>query len=128
MFKRSGADIPNVPKRTAAVGGIYEQGGFFASLSEKYVGPQKVYNGDFNPDLASSISASGTSGGFWRAAMSLGYGHKLSGKLIKSYKLRLQVDNLLNAKQEVADSIKSGNIYYLVLPGRSWFASVSLAL
>lgn len=126
-FKRSGLDIPNVPGGTAALGGIYEQNGFFASLSEKYVGAQKVYNGSFNPDVHDSVTDSGRSGGFWRAAMSIGYGQNLSGMAIKSYKLRLQVDNLFDARQNVADSIKGGSIYNLVLPGRSWFASVSMA-
>lgn len=127
-FKRSGLDIPNVPGSTAALGAIYERNGFFTSLSEKYTGAQKVYNGDFNPDVYSSVTNTDRSGGFWRAAMSIGYGQNLHGMAIKSYKLRLQVDNLFDAKQNVADSLKKGSTYYLVLPGRSWFASVSLAL
>ncbi|MFA6231790.1 MAG: TonB-dependent receptor [Rhodanobacter sp.] len=126
-FKRSGLDVPNVPNSTAALGGIFEQNGFFASLTEKYVGPQKVYNGSFNPDVFASVTDTGQSGGFWRAAMSVGYGQNLAGTFIKSYKLRLQVDNLFDARQNVADSLKKGSIYYLVLPGRSWFASVSMA-
>jgi iron complex outermembrane recepter protein len=87
-----------------------------------------VYDGNLNPDDATSVTGVGQTGGFWRAAMSLGYGQKLSGSFIKSYKLRLQVDNLFDAQQQVADSQKGKDTYYLVLPGRSWFASVSLAL
>lgn len=125
-FKRSKLDIPNVPDGTAAFGVNYEQHGYFAALGEKYIGAQKVYNGDFNPDSASSVSATSRSDGFWRAALSLGYGRQLSGSVIKSFKLKLQVDNLLDAKQQVADSVKKADTYYLVLPGRSWFASASL--
>lgn len=106
----------------------YAQGGFFAALAGKYIGAQKVYNGDFNPDEATSVTATSNSGGFWRAALSLGYGQNLAGSFIKSYKLKLQVENLFDARQQVADSVKKGDTYYLVLPGRSWFASVSLAL
>ncbi|MGY3040296.1 iron complex outermembrane receptor protein [Rhodanobacter sp. TND4EL1] len=127
-FKRSHLDLPNIPDSTAALGVNYVRDGFFAGLSGKYIGAQKVYNGDFNPDDAASVTATSNSGGFWRAALSLGYGQKLTGSFIKSYKVKLQVDNLLDASQQVADSVKKGDTYYLVLPGRSWFASVSLAL
>lgn len=125
-FKRSGLNLPNVPNRTAALGAFFNQGGFFASLTGKYVGPQKVYNGDFNPDDLGSVTDTRRSSGFWRAAMSLGYGQNLAGALLKSYKVRLKVDNLLDAKQQVADSVKKGDTFFLVLPGRSIFASVSL--
>jgi iron complex outermembrane receptor protein len=125
-FKLSSLRMPNIPSSTAAIGVSYDQGGFFASLGEKFVGGQRVYNGGFNPDIYSSVTATDRSDGFWRAALSLGYGQNLSDSIVKSYKVRLQVDNLLDDKQQVADSIKSGNTYYLVLPGRSWFASLSL--
>ena len=127
-FKRSRLDLPNVPSSTAALGMMFDHSGFFASLGEKYIGGQKVYDGSLNPDNAGSVTGVGQTGGFWRAAMSLGYGQNLSGSFIKSYKLRLQVDNLFDAQQQVADSQKGKDTYYLVLPGRSWFASVSLAL
>lgn len=126
-FKRSGLDLPNVPDGTAALGAFYEGGGFFASITGKYVGAQKIYNGDFNPDDITSVIDTRRSGGFWRAGMSLGYGKNLGGSFIRSYKLRLKVDNLFDARQKVADSVKKGDTYYLVLPGRSWFASLSLA-
>lgn len=126
-FKRSGLDIPNVPNGTAALGAFYNHAGFFASLSEKYVGMQRVYNGDFNPDVASSVTATSSSAGFWQTGMSIGYGQNLVGSVLKSYKFRLKVDNLLASDDQIADSVKKGNTYYLVLPGRSWFASLSLA-
>jgi iron complex outermembrane receptor protein len=60
--------------------------------------------------------------------MSVGYGQNLTGSVIKSYKIRLQVDNLFDAHNLVINSV-SGNVgSYYVLPSRSWFASVSLAL
>lgn len=128
-FKKSGLRMPSVPSGTAAAGVMYDNGGFFASLSEKFSGGQRVYDGaNFTPDLFASATSTAHTGGFWRAALSLGYGQNLSGSFIKSYKVRLQVDNLLDQHTQVVDSIKGPTPYYLVLPGRSWFASVSLAL
>jgi iron complex outermembrane receptor protein len=127
-FKGSKLDMPNVPDRTAAVGVTYEHQGFFASVYDKYVGGQKAYNSSFNPDQASSVTSTIDSGGFWQAALSLGYGQNLSGSVIKSYKVRLAVDNLLDAHNLVINSVSKNVGSYYVLPGRSWFASISLAL
>ncbi|RDD80264.1 TonB-dependent receptor [Dyella tabacisoli] len=127
-FKNSNLKMPTVPSGTAAFGFMYDIGNFFGSIGEKYVGGQRVYNSGFNPDVASSVTSTRQSNGYWRAAMSLGYGQNLSGSWIKSYKVRLQVDNLFDEHQQVVDSVKSNTPYYLVLPGRSWFASVSLGL
>jgi iron complex outermembrane receptor protein len=100
----------------------------FGSIASKYVGEQKVYNSGFSPDDATTVTAVGKSDGFWQTALSLGYGRNIDDSFIKSYKFRLQVENLFNAHHQVADSIKNGSIYYLVLPGRNWYASVSLGL
>jgi len=127
-FKGSRLDIPNVPDRTAAIGALYENDGFFASLFDKYAGSQKAYNSSFNPDQAASVTSTISTGGFWQAAMSVGYGQNLSGSVIKSYKVRLQVDNLFDAHNLVINSVSGSTGSYYVLPGRSWFASVSLAL
>ena len=127
-FKGSRLDIPNVPDRTAAIGVLYENDGFFASLFDKYAGSQKAYNSSFNPDQASSVTSTISTGGFWQAAMSVGYGQNLSGSVIKSYKVRLQVDNLFDAHNLVINSVSGSTGSYYVLPGRSWFASVSLGL
>ena len=127
-FKGSRLDIPNVPDRTAAIGVLYENDGFFASLFDKYSGSQKAYNSSFTPDQASSVTSTISTGGFWQAAMSVGYGQNLSGSVIKSYKVRLQVDNLFDAHNLVINSVSGSTGSYYVLPGRSWFASVSLAL
>lgn len=127
-FKGSRLDIPNVPDRTAAIGVLYENNGFFASLFDKYAGSQKAYNSSFTPDRASSVTSTLSTGGFWQAAMSVGYGQNLSGSVIKSYKVRLQVDNLFDAHNLVINSVSGSTGSYYVLPGRSWFASVSLAL
>jgi iron complex outermembrane receptor protein len=127
-FKGSRLDIPNVPDRTAAIGVLYENDGFFASLFDKYAGSQKAYNSSFNPDQAASVTSTISTGGFWQAAMSVGYGQNLSGSVIKSYKVRLQVDNLFDAHNLVINSVSGSTGSYYVLPGRSWFASVSLAL
>ena len=128
QFKRSSLDLPNVPDGTVALGLSYEDNGLFGSIASKYVGEQKVYNSGFNPDDATTVTALGKSDGFWQTALSLGYGRNIDDSFIKSYKFRLQVENLFNAHHQVADSIKNGSIYYLVLPGRNWYASVSLGL
>ncbi|MBN8884544.1 MAG: TonB-dependent receptor [Rudaea sp.] len=127
-FRLSSLDIPNVPDGTMALGLSYEGDGLFGSLTSKYIGGQKVYNSGFSPDDATTVTSVGKSDGFWQTALSLGYGRNIDGSFIKSYKFRLQVENLFNAHNQVADSIKNGNIYYLVLPGRNWYASVSLGL
>lgn len=127
-FRLSSLDIPNVPDGTMALGFAYEGDGLFGSIASKYVGEQKVYNSGFNPDNATTVTAVGKSDGFWQTALSLGYGRNVNDSFIKSYKFRLQIENVFNAHNQVADSIKSGNIYYLVLPGRNWYASVSLGL
>ncbi|WP_255436919.1 TonB-dependent receptor [Rhodanobacter sp. PCA2] len=127
-FKRSNLRMPTVPSGTAAAGFLYDFGGFSGSLTSKYVGGQRVYNSNLNPDVASSATATGHTTGWWTTALSLGYGQKLGDSFIKSYKVRLQVDNLLDEHKQVIDSIKGTTPYLLVLPGRTWFASVSLAM
>ena len=67
-------------------------------------------------------------GGFWQAAASIGYGQNLSGPVFKSYKVRLEVDNLFASQNLVINSVSGNTGSYYVLPGRSWFASVSLGL
>ena len=127
IFKGSNLDVPNVPNRTAAFGVIYENNGFSGSLFDKFSGRQKGYNGSFNPDLAKTVTSTIATGGFWQAAASLGYGQNLSGALFKSYKIRLEVDNLFAAQNLVINSVSGTTGSYYVLPGRSWFGSVSLA-
>ncbi|MGG6461599.1 TonB-dependent receptor [Solilutibacter silvestris] len=127
-FKNSHLRIPNVPSSTAAIGLNYQQGGFSASLNEKYSGGQRAYVSGYNPDDASTVTFTSRSQGYWRAALALGYGQNLSGSWLKDWKIRLQVDNLFNAKQQVVDSVKKTTPYYLVLPERSWFASISFSI
>ena len=126
-FKNSHLRIPGVPSATAAIGFNYQHAGFSASLHEKYSGGQYAYSSGFNPDVASSVTATAHTDGYWRAALALGYGQNLSGSWLKDWKVRLQVDNLFNAKQQVVDSVKTVP-YYLVLPERSWFASISFSI
>lgn len=127
-FKNSRLRIPNVPSSTAAIGLNYQHAGFFASLDEKYSGGQRAYSSGYNPDVASSVAYTARSPGYWRAAMSLGYGQNISDSWLKDWKVRLQVDNLFDAKQQVVDSVGNATPYYLVLPTRSWFASFSFSI
>jgi iron complex outermembrane receptor protein len=127
-FKGSKLDVPNVPNRTAAIGVLYEDQGFSASLYDKFSGRQTAYNSTFNPDIASTATSTIHSGGFWQAAASIGYGQNLNGPVFKSYKVRLEVDNLFASQNLVINSVSGNTGSYYVLPGRSWFASVSLGL
>ena len=43
VFKKSKLDLPSVAKSTAAFGLVYNNGGFFASVSNNYVGAFKIY-------------------------------------------------------------------------------------
>lgn len=127
-FKKSDLRLPNVPDRTAAFGVNYQHEGWFASVYDKYVGPQWAYNSSFNPDQASSVTATAGSGGFWQASMALGYGQRLNSPVIKSYKLRLQMDNLTGKDHWVINSVSKGDPTYYVSAGRTWFVSLSLEI
>ena len=127
-FKKSDLRLPNIPDRTAAFGVNYQHEGWFASVYDKYVGPQWAYNSSFNPDQASSVTATAGSGGFWQASMALGYGQRLNSPVIKSYKLRLQMDNLTGKDHWVINSVSKGDPTYYVSAGRTWFVSLSLEI
>lgn len=134
-FKKSKLEVPYVPKHTAVLGLVYEgKEGFFGSLTDKYVGRGKIYSGNLNPDLASSIVDTAETDSYWIADLSVGYSLKLRGRVIRSAKIRAQVGNLFNQKIQVLDSISRtvATIYtpytdnsYNVLPGRNYFLTVS---
>jgi len=127
VFKRSKIDIPNVANSTAVLGLLYNRGGFFASLSDKYVGPTKIYASGLNPDFASTLKAQALAPSRWLADVVVGYSHRLArGSFIRSLKIRLQVDNALDRQLQVLGSINATGVgSYTVLPGRNYFVTFS---
>jgi len=135
-----------VPESTASVGLVYNQSGWFASLADKFVGPFVVYSSALiNPDLglygqtatgqpggATVPVLSAMSGGFAILDAAGGYAFKMpKGSFVHSVKIKLQVDNLLNRKEQVLSavaaqtaSITSGNSYN-VLPTMNFFLTLS---
>jgi iron complex outermembrane recepter protein len=135
-----------VPNSTAAIGAVYNRSGWFASVTDKYIGPFVVYSSALvNPDLGlNGQTATGQpggpivpvlsseQGGFALVDTAVGYAFKMPrASHIHSLKIKLQVDNALNRKVQVLSavaaqtaSLTSGNSYN-VLPTRNWFLTFS---
>ncbi len=131
-FKGSKLDVPTVPKSTAAFGLVYNNAGFFGSLTEKYVGSWKVYDAITNPDVAGGGAArSADSSSYWLGDLSVGYGFKIDHSFVHTVKLRFQVSNIFNQKVQVLDGIdpNPANFYtkdvFNVLPVRNYFLTLS---
>lgn len=132
-FKHSKLDVPTVPETTGALGFVYDhRSGFFGSLTEKYVGPWRVYDTLTNPDLAGGgASRSAKSSSYWLGDLSIGYNQKLSARFLRSYKVRLQVSNLFDQKVQILEGIdaNAAKAYtgdtFNVLPTRNYFLTVS---
>jgi iron complex outermembrane receptor protein len=131
-----------VPNSTASIGAVYNHAGWFASLTDKYVGPFVVYSSALvNPDLglygqtatgqpggANVPVQSGEDAGFSIVDLALGYAYKMPpGSFIHSVKVKLQVDNLLNHQVEVLSSVGAtpASNGYNVLPTTNYFITVS---
>ncbi len=134
-FKGSKLDVPQVPQDTAALGFAYNQGGFFSSLTEKYVGSWVVYDKITNPDIAGAgASRSANSSSYWLGDLSIGYGWKFRQGIVRNAKVRLQISNVFNNKVQVLDSVdaSAANAYtkdaFNVLPERNYFLTVSFDL
>ncbi len=110
VYKRSKLQIDTVPQSTAGFGLVYDQGGFTASLMDKVTGPYKVYSGALsNPDLPLPAAAlMGTQGAWSMLDLAVGYGRKFgTGSFIKSAKIKLQVNNLLDNKVQTLSAINA---------------------
>ena len=127
VFKKSKLDVPGVSKSTAVVGFVYNSGGFFASLTDKFVGDSKIYGAGLNPDNASSIRISTIAPSRWTEDLSFGYSHKLARQsFIRSLKIKVQVDNLFDRQQQVIGSINATGVpSFTVLPGRNYYFTFS---
>jgi iron complex outermembrane receptor protein len=130
VYKKSKLDVNLVPATTGAFGLQYEANGMFASIMNKYTGYQKVYFSQapiiFDPDNAATLTKRSTSGGYNMTNLSLGYSTKLKNGFIKSVKLKLEINNLLNRKVQVQDNFNAaGTLLFSVLPTRNYFLSLS---
>ena len=127
VYKKSKIDIPGVSRSTALLGFVYNKGGFFASLSDKFIGEQKVYAAGLNPDIASTLRANVVAPSRWSEDLAFGYSHRLAPQsFIRSLKIKVQVDNVLDRQQQVIGSISAAALpSFIVLPGRNYFFSVS---
>jgi len=129
-YKKSKLDVDQAAQSTAVIGVMYDQNGVFGSILGKYVGRSKIYYSTlatgFNPDDASSVSATGTSGGYCVSDFAIGYGTKLKTHFLKNVKFKLEVNNILNRKVQVMDSFNSGGvILFNPLPTRNYFITAS---
>jgi len=131
-----------VPNSTAAIGFVFNRGGWFASLNDKYVGPYVIYSSALvNPDLGLyGQTATGQAGGahvpvqsaenpgYWMMDAAVGYAYKMPKFThVHSMKIKLQVDNVLNHDVQVLNSVGStaaANTYN-VLPGMNYFVTFS---
>ncbi len=127
VFKKSKLDLPSVAKSTAAFGLVYNNGGFFASVSNKYVGAQKIYASGLNPDLASTLGANTVQPAYTLADLAVGYSHKLRrDSFIRSVKIKLQVDNALDRQLQIISSLSAKAVpSFTVIPNRNYFLTVS---
>lgn len=129
-YKKSKLDVDQVARRTVALGFLYDQNGFVGSLLGKYVGGSKVYFSalptGFNPDDARSVTTTGISDGYWISDLAIGYGRKLSEHGLRSFKVRIEVNNLFDRKAQVLDSFSGAGVrLFDVLPRRNFFLTVS---
>ncbi len=129
-YKKSKLDVDQVARQTAALGLLYDHNGIFGSFLAKYVGHSTVYfsslSTGFNPDVRSSATATGTSGGYMISDVALGYGFKTGLKVPRSVKVRLEVNNVFDRKVQVLDSFSSAGVkLFDVLPTRNYFLTIS---
>jgi iron complex outermembrane receptor protein len=132
-YKKSKRRVENVPQDTVGYGFVYDHGGFFSSLMAKYTGPYTVYSGAPSPDLPLPAGAFGVvQGGYTTVDLSLGYGSKLPYRFFKSWKARLQINNLfdtdtilLKSPKATAGAFNPLTSTYNVLTPRGLFLTVS---
>lgn len=120
-YKGHGAAIALVPRRTGAVGPIFQAGGLYASLLAKYVGPQYLQDAGFK-DLYPIRSCTD-------ADLSLGCTLPAYGG--RSLSARLNVFNLFDDHALIGLPGVAGDgvtPLYTVNPGRSLFVTLSAAL
>ncbi len=112
--------VPNTPKSTAAAGLVYSNGGVYASLLAKMVGPRFGDTGD-SQYLPAFTTAD--------ASVDLDLGQWSSG--LKGAKLKINVNNLADSKPIVnlaGYTVGAGTPLYWTNAGRSVFATLEFKL
>jgi iron complex outermembrane recepter protein len=132
-YKGSKRRVESVPQMTGGFGFVYDHAGFFTSIMEKYIGPYTVYSGAPSPDLPLPANSTAYQGGYSMFDLAVGYGRKLEhGRFIKSYKFRLQVNDLFDREVQLLKSPKFTNgvfnpltSTYNPLTPRDYFLTIS---
>jgi len=134
-YESSKRRIDGIPQSTAGYGFIYDHKGFFTSLMSKYSGPYTTYTASAaSPDLPLPAGAlTVVQGGYTLYDLSLGYGAKLErGGFLKSFKARLQINNLfdrnvilIKSAKATAGALNPLTSTYNPLVTRGYFLTVS---
>jgi iron complex outermembrane receptor protein len=118
-IQNPGLWIANAPKSTAAVGVIYNSGGWYASLMDKYVGSRYGDVGQAIP-LGSFSTLDG--------ALNYKVGEEGPAWLHQAT-IKLAFNNLLDThkiSQLAGYTAQAGTPLYWVVPGRSMFVTLSM--
>lgn len=134
-YEKSKRRIDGIPEATAGYGLVYDQKGFFASFLAKYTGQYALYTASApSPDKplpAGTLVVK--QGGFPMHDLALGYGANLErGSFLKSYKFRLQINNLadrdvvlMKSAKATAGAVNRLTSTYNPLTPRAWFFTLS---
>jgi iron complex outermembrane receptor protein len=133
-FTGTHQDLTGAPQYTANIGAIYDQNGIYASVIDQMTGGE--YSGDV-PTVAGDNADAGTghSPGEWYnpydiVNLAAGYTFNHDQPNAAQPKLKLNIDNITNQKQIIYDNGTDalGQNLYIVLPGTSVFATVSVPI
>jgi iron complex outermembrane receptor protein len=107
----SGQWRPNIPEDSANLGLNYANGPWYASVTEHYTGSEYMEN--FN----TGVTTSSQLGGFGMLNLSGAYAWRVDSSNLKSLKLELHVDNLLNRHAIFYSAVATN-----VTPNYNWVA------
>ena len=118
-LKGGGGWAPDSPQSTFAVGGIYDDYGFYASIVGKFVGPRI---GDVTPDFPHGLPP------VFTVDAALDYNLSNLTDVVRDTWIRLEVQNLTDETKIINNpgtTVFSGQSLYWTEPGRSFFIGVT---
>ncbi len=126
-FKNSKYDVNGVPSYTGAAGVLYsDKNGLFSSLVNKWVGPNTQYSSLSTPNVSGSAGLIAKGGSYNELSFAVGYSHKLNYVYFKSYKVKFQVENLLNKEIQALAGVNSSGVQsYTVFPKLNAYLTIS---